>query len=270
MSPASGGGVDDGQAKLGAAAAAEGMPADPVAAALVEAAWWGERNGVSSGDGSSSEKHEDESSDGSETPSGSTSRRRRRRVEVEALAIGAVPHAGTGRGGAGGGLAGRDRLGLFGSARASGCGGGGSRERTVRRRRDAAGFETGRGTAVAVLPQARRGRAVGAQRGVDADPDASPRGGRIVGWIRTRARSAASRGFSLNAANAVGAAAFSRAWGARTAHPDARATPATGATGRGAGPRGGGGDGGGDPSTPSHLSHGTLRLLSVPVRREQL
>ena len=54
------------------AAAAEGMPADPVAAALVEAAWWGERDGVSSGDGSSSETHEDESSDASETPSGST------------------------------------------------------------------------------------------------------------------------------------------------------------------------------------------------------
>ena len=164
--------------------------------------------------------------------------RRRRVVEVEALALGAVPHAGTGRGGAGGGLAGRDRLGLFGSARASGCGGRGSRERTVRRRRDAAGFETGRGTAVAVLPQARRGRAVGAQRGVDADPDASPRGGRVVGRVRTRARSAASRGFfAQRRQRRRRGGVFSV--GARTAHPDARSRrSATGATGRGAGPEG--------------------------------
>ena len=247
------------------------MPADPVAAALVEAAWWGERNGVSSGDGSSSEKHEDESSDGSETPSGhrrgfraaaaskskpSLSVPCRTREQAEAaLEVDWLDEIVL------------DFLEVHGlqaaveAVRASGRFAVAATPRVLKPDEERLWrFYLKLGADALLVRSAGLMQTLTRLRAEDeSSADPNPRAfRRFAGIFRsTPPTPPARRRF--------------RERGARTAHPDARSRrSATGATGRGAGPRGGGGDGGGDPSTPSHLSHGTLRLLSVPVRREQL
>ena len=192
MSPTSRRGVDAARRNSGAATA-EGMPADPVAAALVEAAWWGgasfradaavqKDDEVFVGPGSAKRRL------ASSKPSLSVLCRTREQAEA-ALEVDWLDEI----------------VSIF--WKCTGC-----RLRWTRfaraddppswRRR---GFETGRGTAVAFYLKLGADALLVRSAGLMQTLTRSARRTNVGG---ARARPAASRGFSLNAANAVGAARF--------------------------------------------------------------